>query len=311
MNEHIDKNKHINADISFLSTKERQRWYDLPPSTHEELIRNADAFIQKEDYNRAITFLNLVLMKDPQHRLSLEKITRCAIKVKDFSLAIDCYQKLILSHGDRSYQIHLAEALYNAGQNDLALDAYIDIKNDLHGDQRLSALKHLGHIFMLKNEIDQAREYYEEALELYPISDELRVYYGALEAQAGHPDEALKWFRSAIELNSNNDLAWTCLAIIHNEYGDLDLAWGNLNKALDINPTNEANLDLYFEWGLIHHHMAAVVSRYQRHGYAIPSGGSLKIILAKAQFCLGHSQKAQDSWKQSHSLTLTTKQPQN
>ena len=296
LNTHL--NTHLNNNIrsNFPMVKEPSQWLEFT-TDQKELIEGAEALIQRGDHKRAISFLSLILAKEPHHQVLLERVAQCATEIKDFALAIDCYQKLISVYGGQEYKIYLAEALYNSGQNDLALDLYLDLKPQLEREALFVALKNMGHISILKKSFEEAREYYEEALEISPVSDELRLYYGVLEVQEGRSDEALKWFRSAIELNSQNELAWICLALLHNEYGDLDLAWGNLEKALDINPTHEMAFALYFEWGLMHHQMKSVLNRCESIVDQYPEETRFKVDLAKVQFCIGYFDESQESLK--------------
>ena len=255
--------------------------------SHKELVTNASILIDGGDYNWAIVLLEQILTQNPHHQLALEKMAQCAVELGEFPLAIDCYQKLTLVHRSDRYKVALADALYRDRQNDLALDLYLDMKDALSEEDLYLVLRNLGNIYARKGALDEARKYYEKVLRLCPVSDELRVNYGILEIQAGHFDEALKWFRNAVESNGHNDGAWVGLAIIHNEYGDPDLSWANLEKALDINPINKTALNLYFEWGIKNHKIDLVRSRYQTVINRYPHRDDLRISLAKVQFCLG------------------------
>lgn len=256
----------------------------------EELTANARILMDGHDYEWALQLLERILIQVPYNKWALEKMAQCAIELKEFSLAIDCYQKSTLIYGNQKYRLGLANALYRAEQNDSALDLYFDMKETLTKVDLYCVFRNIGNIYARKKEFDKAREYYERALTLCPVSDELRVNYGILEIQEGHFDKALRWFRKALESNSYNDGAWVSLAILHNQYGDGDLSWANLEKALDINPINETALHLYFQWGLKNYKMKQVEKRYQVAAAQYPYRTDL--FLAKIYFCLGHFKEA-------------------
>ncbi len=55
-------------------------------------------------------------------------------------------------------------------------------------------------------------------------------------------------FRQAVEINPQSARAWLGLALIHRHYGDHDLAWANLERALDLEPTSSAGMELLLDW---------------------------------------------------------------
>ena len=264
----------------------------LPPRGYISLAKNAIILMRAREYDKAMILLNRILSQDSHNHFALAKMGECTLATKRFPLAINCYQKLVSVCGQKKYKLHLANALYGARQNDLAREIYLEMKNDLCGENLYVASKNLGHIYAQEKNFIKAQKYYEEALNLHPHSGELRIGYGVLEMQSKAEergfDKALSWFRSVVEWNSDSDVAWVGLAIVHNEYGDLEIAWGNLERALDVNPVNEVALRLYLEWGLRNHKLSAIVDRYKEALRQKPDLDILKIQLTKIQFCLGH-----------------------
>ena len=61
-------------------------------------------------------------------------------------------------------------------------------------------------------------------------------------------ERALKYFRKAININSENEKAWIGLALVHREFGDMELSWANIIRALDIAPDNLISIKLAIEW---------------------------------------------------------------
>jgi tetratricopeptide (TPR) repeat protein len=71
-----------------------------------------------------------------------------------------------------------------------------------------------------------------------------------LEVQRQDFDKSLYCFRQAVEVNKKNDKAWVGLAMVHAQFGDHELAWANLETAIDINPSNRTAVHLLANWGL-------------------------------------------------------------
>jgi tetratricopeptide (TPR) repeat protein len=109
--------------------------------------------------------------------------------------------------------------------------------------------KNLGNIHLKRGDFEAAEECYNKAHRLQPRSDAILVNLGTLFVQKQKWDEALEMFRAALAIDSANDKAWVGLAIGHRMKGDNELAWGNLQAALEIRATNEAALTLALDWG--------------------------------------------------------------
>jgi tetratricopeptide (TPR) repeat protein len=110
--------------------------------------------------------------------------------------------------------------------------------------------KTLGNIFVRRGDFDSAEDSYNKAHRVKPDSDMLYVNLGTLGIQREAWDEALEKFRQALAINITNDKAWVGLAIGHRMKGDLELAWGNIEAALEYNPLNEMALGLALEWSV-------------------------------------------------------------
>lgn len=115
-------------------------------------------------------------------------------------------------------------------------------------DQRFELLKFLGNSLVQIRDLDGAQEAYEKAFLIFPGSDVLQVNFGTLWVQRGEWNLATECFRQALFLNSDNDKAWVGLALCHRVRGDFDLAFANLDRAMDENPLNETALALLLDW---------------------------------------------------------------
>jgi tetratricopeptide (TPR) repeat protein len=145
----------------------------------------------------------------------------------------------------------LAHAEYENGEDEAALlhyQAAILVASE-DSPELFEIFKNLGNIYVRRGDLDSAEDNYNRAHRIQASSDVLFVNMGTLCVQRQAWDEALEKFRAALVLNMFNDKAWVGLAIGHRMKSDRELAWGNLEAALEYNPLNEAALTLALEWG--------------------------------------------------------------
>ena len=115
-------------------------------------------------------------------------------------------------------------------------------------EKLFEVFKTMGNIYVRRGDYEMAEDAYNKAHRINPDSDVLYVNLGTLCIQQQAWDEAVDKFRHALGLNIANDKAWVGLAIGHRMKGDLELAWGNIEAALEYNPLNEVALGLALEW---------------------------------------------------------------
>lgn len=140
--------------------------------------------------------------------------------------------------------------------------------------------KTMGNIFVRRGDLESAEDSYHKAHRLIPDSDVLQVNFGTLAIQRQQWDSAIEHFRKALGINSSSDKAWIGLAVCHRVKGDHELAWGNLEAALEFNPLNEVALGLALEWGANEGREFRVLDLIRR--FLIEGGWNEKMSLA---FC--------------------------
>jgi tetratricopeptide (TPR) repeat protein len=160
-------------------------------------------------------------------------------------------------------QFLIADMLFASGQDDEALQAYLDYLKlvDRDEDRLFSCYKNIGNIYVRLGEYDLAEDYYNRAYALDPTSVDLRVNFGTLEIQKDRLDKALQHFRDALYSNPRCGKAWVGLALIHRSLGDADLAFGNLISAAESEGAHEMSLQLLLDWS-IQDQRADLLKRY-------------------------------------------------
>ncbi|MES2856060.1 MAG: tetratricopeptide repeat protein, partial [Bdellovibrionota bacterium] len=125
--------------------------------------------------------------------------------------------------------------------------------------------KNVGNIHVRAGDFDAAEEFYDKAYTIRPNSDILLVNYGTLEIQRENHESALERFRAAVAVNANSDRAWVGLALVHRAMGDLELAKGNVERALDINDSNRTAIRLSVEWAIQDHEFGSALRRLEEY----------------------------------------------
>jgi tetratricopeptide (TPR) repeat protein len=231
------------------------------------LFQNALILIDHGDYELALNLLDTVLAEDEFHAESLRWKGYCLTQLGRIEKAIEAYFKLAESTPTEAHYFYLADAFYEAGQDELAKEFFMKSLEMINYESPylFQIYKKLGNISTRARDFDSAEEYYHKAYTLTPHSDELFVNYGTLEMQKENYDAALERFKQAIELNKNNDKAWIGLALIYRTRGDNELSWGELLHALDLNPKNAVGVKLAIDWGIAemeYDRAIAVLERY-------------------------------------------------
>ncbi len=150
------------------------------------------------------------------------------------------------------------ESVYALAQVEYALDQLDSSLQHFHealliaGGERpelFEIFRTIGNIFVRQGDLETAEENYFKAHRLKMDSDVVWVNLGTVMIHRQNWTEAVDRFRRALAVNPSNDKAWIGLAIGHRMLSDVELAWGNLEAAVQHNPLNDVALVLALEWG--------------------------------------------------------------
>ncbi|WP_374031997.1 tetratricopeptide repeat protein [Bdellovibrio bacteriovorus] len=100
-----------------------------------------------------------------------------------------------------------------------------------------------------------------------------------LEVQRGDYDKSLYCFRKAVEINPENDKAWVGLAMVHSQFGDMELAWANIETAIDINPQNRTAVHLAANWGLRDGKLQKAIEALQGYLASVEEDEDMSLVL--------------------------------
>jgi tetratricopeptide (TPR) repeat protein len=141
--------------------------------------------------------------------------------------------------------LQLMLALYNEGRLNEALDVGLMLQElSLHPATYKELSRCLVKIYIEFSDYEGAQEIAAE----HPQDDMMTWAMGLVCLNEKNNEAALEHFRQSVACNEFNDQAWVSLALLHEEMGDRELAFANLERALDVNPHNATGLKLMTKW---------------------------------------------------------------
>lgn len=232
------------------------------------LVGSADVLARHQERALALVLLRQATSEDSFHVSSLRKIYHL-LPGGEWTLAERTAIAETLSGTTKlaSDTLRLAKLEYEKGDLGRSLELYFEAAARIREEDHtvFEIYKDIGNIYVRQGDFDGAEEYYHKAFALNPDSDALHVNLGTLEIQRQDWGAARDRFRFAIGLNDRNDKAWVGLALAHYHLGDVELAFGNLEKAIDLTPGNRTAVLLLAGWADKHDRVDEAVNALENY----------------------------------------------
>ncbi len=270
--------------LSVEGQKEHNKVQDI--NSENEFLYNALILIQNREFQLATQLLKKSVDIYPENQdlnywlaLSLRESGRSDDSIEQFL-------SFISENSKPEALFRFAETLYQNHKDAMAIEAFqIFFSTVEQGNPFLfDAFKFCGISYLRQGDLDGAEEYFNKAFTLNNQSSELLVNYGTLEIQRNNFAEALVRFREALHVNKNNDRAWVGLAMIHNQLGDIELAYGNLREAHSIEPSNTTAIDLMISWLFRDQKLTELVDFIESLEKTGQLNDNYRVLLAKIYF---------------------------
>lgn len=185
-----------------------------------------------------------ILQEDHFNKKTLLNLGLGSLELSQFREAKICFTQL--TRIDPSFESHfyLAKACEGLSENNLAREAYLDAVLVPTSNLRLlfEAYKNLGNLFLKERNLDMAEDFYHKAYTLCPDSPSLLVNLGTLEMQKADSSHAIEKYRKALQVDPRHAPAWVGMALAYQNFGELDLSWASLLRAIDLDPQNQTAL---------------------------------------------------------------------
>ena len=272
-----------NNGVSEFGSEENARYFQA-----------AKLLMQHEEFYPAQKLLRQVLSSAPQSSTTVYALAECAGHLGQQAERLQLLRALITLDDHPDYLLALAQTYYEQGSDQEALKYYLQAVNLLpeDGEMLFEAFKNMGNIYVRCHDFESAEENYNRAHTLNPRSATLLVNFGTLAIQRNNWDEAIQRFRDAVSVDPGFDRAWVGLSLVHRQFGDFDLSWANLARALDLNPLNTTALQLALSWVVKDQRWSLVSESLKQYMVLNDQDAVMSLALAQLWFLQGHFAQA-------------------
>lgn len=185
----------------------------------------------------------------PQERL-LEWAGLLALENKEWSLAESVFA-LLLEQRDKALDlVGLAKSLRQQNRLKEAEECYLESLDKIKTPCSLlfTVYKALGEIYLLKNDLSQAEEFYNKAGTIQPACKSLVFSRAMIFLKEKNYKQAESFFIKYLKSHPLSEKAWLGAALSRKSLDDSELAWASLKKCFDLNPKNSQALKLEKKW---------------------------------------------------------------
>ena len=186
----------------------------------------------------AITMLEAIVYVNPKFILPAQRLANLYIKTNQLSRAKELYDKILLKNNPTAETLHqyaiLSSSLCDTDTAERILKKVIKMNPDI-----AKAHKDLAVIYLNKRLFDYADIEFKAAMQLMPNDFEVLFEYGNFLYSISKNDEAEKYYQEALDIEPENVLALTFMALNKLVLNQLDEAKEFIMKALHINHHHE------------------------------------------------------------------------
>ena len=190
------------------------------------------------DIQTAISMLEKMVYVNQKFILPAQKLASLYIKTNQLSKAKEIYDNILLKNKPSAETLHqyavLSSSLCDTDTAEKILKKVIKMNPDI-----AKAHKDLGIIFLNKRLFKYAEEEFQTALKLAPNDFEIIFEYGNFLYSISKNTEAERYYQEALDLQPDNVLALTFMALNKLILNQLDASKEYIMKAVKINPHHE------------------------------------------------------------------------
>lgn len=190
------------------------------------------------EFQTAIRMLEEMVYVNPKFILPAQKLASLYIKTNQLNKAKKIYDDILLKNKVSAEILHqyaiLSSSLCDTDTAEKMLKKVIRMNPEL-----AKAHKDLGIIYLNKRLFDYARDEFETAMKLAPNDFEILFEYGNFLYSISENLEAERYYTEALEVEPNNVLALTFMALNKLILNQIDSAYEYIMKALKIQPHHE------------------------------------------------------------------------
>ncbi len=212
-------------------------------------FQTAQQFFKNGQYKKS--FLNLITIStqysnEPEF---LRLLSQVQMSLKDFSGQLKTLQVLSQRSETAEDKVKYMMALLSQGKRNESLDEALKLLSmPLATTEKVFVFKALIKIYSVENDFEGLEDVCRELGVLGLTDADVSYSQALIEAAKGDLDQAIEHLRQAVVDNPAFDTGWAALGLYHYKKGDIELAKANLEKALDLNPSNTTALKHISNW---------------------------------------------------------------
>lgn len=146
---------------------------------------------------------------------------------------------------------------YNAAEKKLIEIISMDSKN-------IKAFKALGHLYVERKDLEEAKQTFEHILKLKADDEEAYEDLAIVAQASGNLELAKDDYLRSIEINNQRAQTFYHLALVYEETGDMFSACDNMKQALKLEPNNPRYLDTTLRISIIIKDKVLALEAYER-----------------------------------------------
>ncbi len=219
----------------------------MEPDFQAHIYDLAYAYDKINDYKNSISYYNRYLDEEPYSDSAWYNLGIIYNKTEQFVLALEAYEYALAINPDNTFALfNKANILSNLERFPEALDAYSDFVTE--EPESLEGLTYLAECYDKTGDVDMARKYYFEAIDLTPEFPDPWYGLGLLSLTRDKAAESIPYFKRAVSLDEDNADYWFSLGKAYIGVRDFKQAVRCLRESLKLDPYYD---DAWLEMGLI------------------------------------------------------------
>jgi len=207
--------------------------YGMEPDNIDLLLEMAHLYKSIKKMDLAERCYQLILEKNPDHSIALEKYGLLLIKLNNYQLAEEkLMQLLVTKESEKNWHALNGLGLIKSlqGLDDQAI-GYFKLALEIQPKQ-IDMLNNMGYSLYRSERYKEAIDFYKQALAINPNNHKILFNYALLKARTKNYQTALKVFSSLMSTaEAHNDVGYIAM-----KNGDLDQAAYYLQQARKLSP---------------------------------------------------------------------------
>lgn len=212
-------------------------------------FQTAQQFFKNGQYKKS--FLNLITISNQYSNEPefLRLLSQVQMSLKDFAGQLKTLQVLSQRSETAEDKVKYMMALLAQGKRNESLDEALKLLSmPLATTEKVFVFKALIKIYSVENDFEGLEDVCRELGVLGLTDADVSYSQALIEAAKGDLDQAIEHLRQAVVDDPSFDTGWAALGLYHYKKGDIELAKANLEKALDLNPSNTTALKHISNW---------------------------------------------------------------